>query len=474
MSQRPLNGSSARRASSTRALAVLDERAGGRLRARVRDEPAGRAFDARCSSPLQLGSRQRGHNLHPRSSPTTATNRTVPRFVPATVTELSRVELLARRCPGRSWRDRTADGARGGAARPRGRARGRRAERFYVVLSGLFAVSQAGPRPAPRVCSRATTSARSAGDEGAADGLGAGAHAGGRGELRPRGVRRAAASALRRRLELREHGVGELRPGLERPRPEVEIVRHASAASASGSTQRNVPLPPKCPNVRGELREPVQCGASRRAARSRAPSRSASIRPTSGQHADQAGELDGGRLRRASRARPAVGRCSSARELQQVVEACRAAPSAAEPRSSRRSSERPEHRRAQVVGERHLGALRRPPRRAPRSRRSSRSAAAPAARSARRRSNGSPDACASRWRTVEPGGPAASSRSRTPSSAATSVASAVTSFVTDAQRKTCWRGPCDATSAPPRRTPTATVSRRPAVDLPQGVHRARY
>ena len=29
---------------------------------------------------------------------------------------------------------------------------------------------------------------------------------------------------------------------------------------ASGSTQRNVPLPPKWPNVRGELRVPVQCG----------------------------------------------------------------------------------------------------------------------------------------------------------------------------------------------------------------------
>src|ERR671922_184657 len=46
-------------------------------------------------------------------------------------------------------------------------------------------------------------------------------------------------------------------------------------------------------------------------------------------------------------------------------------------------------------------------------------------------SSGSPDACASRWRTVAPGGPAGSSRSTTPSSAATRAATAVSSFVLD-------------------------------------------
>src|SRR6266545_4189697 len=50
-------------------------------------------------------------------------------------------------------------------------------------------------------------------------------------------------------------------------------------------------------------------------------------------------------------------------------------------------------------------------------------------------SKGRPDACASRCRIVEPGGPAGSSRSIVPSSAATRAASATTSFVTDAQRK---------------------------------------
>ena len=52
-----------------------------------------------------------------------------------------------------------------------------------------------------------------------------------------------------------------------------------------------------------------------------------------------------------------------------------------------------------------------------------------------RASNGRPEACASRWRSVEPGGPAGSSRSTIPSSAATSTATAVASFVTDAQRR---------------------------------------
>ncbi len=72
---------------------------------------------------------------------------------------------------------------------------------------------------------------------------------------------------------------------------------------------------------------------------------------------------------------------------------------------------------------------------------------------------GSPEAWESRWRTVEPGGPAGSSRSIVPSSAATSTARAVTSFVTDAQRSTVSRGPRAPSSAPCRSsTATATVS----------------
>src|SRR6266545_5012244 len=71
-------------------------------------------------------------------------------------------------------------------------------------------------------------------------------------------------------------------------------------------------------------------------------------------------------------------------------------------------------------------------------------------------SKGSPDACASRCRTVEPSGPAGSSRSITPSSAATSVASATAGFVTVAQH---------ADGGDPG---------APALDLPQRLHPARY
>ena len=44
-----------------------------------------------------------------------------------------------------------------------------------------------------------------------------------------------------------------------------------------------------------------------------------------------------------------------------------------------------------------------------------------------------PDACASRWATVAPGGPAGSSQAVVPSSTATHTAKAVSTFVTDAQ-----------------------------------------
>src|SRR3954451_8674246 len=63
-------------------------------------------------------------------------------------------------------------------------------------------------------------------------------------------------------------------------------------------------------------------------------------------------------------------------------------------------------------------------------------------------SNGSPEACESRWRKVAPGGPAGSSRSTRPSSAATSMATAVASFVTDAQANECSSSPRDASTAP--------------------------
>src|SRR6476659_3888632 len=71
-------------------------------------------------------------------------------------------------------------------------------------------------------------------------------------------------------------------------------------------------------------------------------------------------------------------------------------------------------------------------------------------------SNGRPELCASRWRKVAPGGPAGSSRSTSPSSAATSIATADASFVTDAHSNRRTSSPRAASSAPV--TQTATCS----------------
>jgi CRP-like cAMP-binding protein len=71
-----------------------------------------------------------------------------PRFVPATVSELSRVELFAG-LPGETVRKIAAQMEREEV--PPGRQviqEGDRGDRFYIVLSGLFTVSQEelGPR----------------------------------------------------------------------------------------------------------------------------------------------------------------------------------------------------------------------------------------------------------------------------------------------------------------------------------------
>jgi len=72
----------------------------------------------------------------------------VPRFVPATVSELSRVALFSA-LPGERLKEIALQMQREEV--PPGRAvvaEGDSAERFYIVLSGLFAVSQEdlGPR----------------------------------------------------------------------------------------------------------------------------------------------------------------------------------------------------------------------------------------------------------------------------------------------------------------------------------------
>src|SRR5437588_510348 len=53
-----------------------------------------------------------------------------------------------------------------------------------------------------------------------------------------------------------------------------------------------------------------------------------------------------------------------------------------------------------------------------------------------------PLAWARRWRSVEPGGPRASSRASDPSSTATSTASATSTFVTEASANSRSQGPC--------------------------------
>ena len=125
---------------------VLDQRAGGRLRARICDEAALRALEPLLVS-AQLGPAARTEGPA-RELPHESKNRAVPRFVPATVTELSRVELLAG-LPGEKLGEIAKRMEREEV--PPGRAvvrEGDDAKRFYVVLSGLFAVSQEdlGPR----------------------------------------------------------------------------------------------------------------------------------------------------------------------------------------------------------------------------------------------------------------------------------------------------------------------------------------
>src|SRR5581483_4923039 len=72
-------------------------------------------------------------------------------------------------------------------------------------------------------------------------------------------------------------------------------------------------------------------------------------------------------------------------------------------------------------------------------------------------STGSPEAWASRWRSVAPAGPAGSSRSTVPSSSATRSARPVRSFVTDAHGTSAWRGPCVATTPSACTTPAAAT-----------------
>ena len=97
--------------------------------------------------------------------------------------------------------------------------------------------------------------------------------------------------------------------------PNLRVVSAAQAMPRSGSTQRNVPLPPKCPNVarRGERARPVALLRSLQLD-AEAPVQRAEAAEV-GQHAVEARELDGdhlgvrlGRDERAARAARARAR----------------------------------------------------------------------------------------------------------------------------------------------------------------------
>ena len=139
-------------------------------------------------------------------------------------------------------------------------------------------------------------------------------------------------------------------------------------------------------------------------------------------------------------------------------------PEPAEPRQHRRRV-RPDVR--EVVGERHAGPLldERPPR--PRSRSSSRCAARRAARSAGRGRTAARTRARAGAGSVDPGGPAGSSRSTIPSSAATSIATA--------DRELRHRRPRGTAGARHRRCPRPRRSRQPprartATPRPGAVH----
>ena len=90
-----------------------------------------------------------------------ATIEPMPKFVPATVTELQRVQLLAG-LPGEKLGEIAKHMEREEV--PPGRAvvrEGDDAKRFYVVLSGSVRGQPGRPRARGGCCGRATTSARS-------------------------------------------------------------------------------------------------------------------------------------------------------------------------------------------------------------------------------------------------------------------------------------------------------------------------
>ena len=159
----------------------------------------------------------------------------------------------------------------------------------------------------------------------------------------------------------------------------------ASAIPASGSTQRNVPLRPKWPNVRGEFRAPVQCGDLPSRSSKPSPQSFGSCRPKPGSTPTSPGNwtvVASASVSGASRVR----RLQLAREREQVVERALDARAGRAVEHGRRALPTPTRSTPRT-------ASRRAPRRAPprpRSRSSSRCGACRAARSARPARTGAP------------------------------------------------------------------------------------
>ena len=223
----------------------------------------------------------------------------------------------------------------------------------------------------------------------------------------------------------REHRVGERRPRPKAPGAEFAVRQHHQPERRRPDRSR------RTSRTRRSVRTSLGCSARpssaapcRRGVRDRVPSRTGRTarrpaRRRRGRRTRRSSPHGRSRRRRASggkaRTRARRGRRSARATLARAAlpGACR--PSRAVPRTQL----------AQDILERARRPAPRPARRAHRTRGSSRSGACRAPRVIASPSNGRPDAWASRWRTVEPGGPAGSSRSSRPRSAAISTASAV-------------------------------------------------
>ena len=230
---------------------------------------------------------------------------------------------------------------------------------------------------------------------------------------------RARASGRARRAPRRR-----TRPRLLRPLAELEVGQAAAREPGLGvDPQERAAAAEMAERRAASCACPSSAATCRRAARSRGPSRSGRTGRGPGSTPGRPGNCTDVASASVSGA-TSVGREALAGERDQVVERAvhvggrRAAQLGAHP-------ERLQHGRPEVLGEGHPGALRRAARPRPRCPGSSRSAACPAGRSASRRGTAAPRRATSRCRSVEPGGPAGSSRSTVPSSAATSTASVV-------------------------------------------------